>query len=165
MVQEINSHLFKIKGVAIVPGMSRNKIMYKKEELAKFAPTLKGKPMLMDHKNETKNIIGKIIETKFNHGTGSVHYSGVIKDKEVIELIKDGMLQNVSIGAVVGKLIEEELEDGSKQMVAEDMIAVELSTIPVPGVVGTSILGEMLNDVNKVKEGNKKSVRPLIESF
>jgi len=158
---------FFVQGVAITPGLSRNGIFYKAEELKKFAKTMNGVPFLKDHKNETDNIHG-VIEKGWWSNEDNVKFSGWTKDPEVISRIKDGRLRHVSVGATVGRLVEEEFEDGTKQMVAEDLHCVELSTIPVPGVPGASVspsLKDSLNELEKLKEGKVKRVKPLLESF
>jgi len=128
-----------IEGIAIREGISRNKIMYNAKELEKFAPTLTGKPILKDHVSETDNTIGKITSSESVDGGKAVHYKGWIKEDGtgIIDRIEDGRISEVSIGAIAGKLVKEKKTDDF--MVAEDLVGLELSTTPTPGVIGTSL--------------------------
>jgi len=105
----------------------------------KFSNTLSGRPILKDHESKTDNTIGKVLEGKSINNGKEVAYSGWIKEDGtgIIERIKDGRISEVSIGAVCGKLVKE--SESSDVLIAKDMTALELSTTPTPGVVGTSI--------------------------
>ena len=135
----MSSKKINIEGTAIVEGVSRNGIIYEAAELDKFAPTLTGRPILKDHEGLTDNTIGKITESKSINDGKSVSYRGWIKEdgSGILEKIKDGRISEVSIGAMVGKLVKEKAED--TDFIARDMHALELSTTPVPGVDGTSV--------------------------
>jgi len=141
-----------IKGVAIRHGISRNGIKYPMEEINNFAQTLSGRPFLKDHKAETDNTIG-VVERGFSDGDGVAYYEGWIKEdgSGIIEKIMDGRVKEVSIGAYVGKIVEEENDDGEITLVATEMEGLELSTTPTPGIRGTSLQQAM----EKIKEGNK----------
>ena len=127
-----------VQGIAVVEGLSRNGIFYQAEELMKFTPTLKGKPILKDHNAITDNVIGKITKTYFMNGM--VFFDGWIKndDKNIIDKINDGRISEVSIGAIVDKLVKEKSDD--EFTIAKGMTGVELSLVVVPGVVGTKII-------------------------
>ena len=130
----------KVKGVAIRHGISRNGVKYPLEEINKFASTLSGRPFLKDHRAETDNTIG-LVEKGFSDGNGVAYYEGWIKEdgSGIIEKIMDGRVKEVSIGAYVGRIVEEETEDGQMVLVATDMEGLELSTTPTPGIRGTSL--------------------------
>ena len=156
MVQKI-----EIEGIAIVEGKSRNNIYYTSKELEKFAPTLTGRPILKDHTNETDKTIGKVVKCESIDGGKKVRYKGWVKEDGtgIVEKIKDGRISEVSIGAMAGKLIKE--SEDSEYVIAKDLVGLELSTTPVPGVVGTSLshsnktelteekLKEIINDYMK----------------
>lgn len=138
-----------IEGIAIVEGISRNNIMYRGVELNKFAPTLIGRPILKDHANETDKTIGKVTyaESFMENGKTKVKYKGWVKEDGtgIIDKINDERIKEVSIGATVGKLVKE--SEDSPYNIAKDMTALELSTTPCPGVVGTSLgLNNSYND-------------------
>ena len=133
----MNEQIF-IKGTAITEGVSRNNILYSAAELSKFAPTLKGKPILKDHDSRTDNTIGKVTNTGTINNGAIITYEGWIKEdgSGIIEKIKDGRINEVSIGAIAKRMVREKDSD---ILIAEDIHALELSTTPTPGVVGTSI--------------------------
>lgn len=152
-----------IGGVAIKAGLSRNNIKYTEEELKKFTPTLKNRPILKDHESRTDNTIGVVTKSKFDINT--VSYNGWVKEdgSGIIEKINDGRVKEVSIGAIAGKLVKE--SEDSDVLIAKDIIAMELSTTPTPGVVGTSI-SQTLEDIQTNETAKRKiPVRPILENM
>ena len=128
---------YPVNGIAVRTGLSRNGIKYLPEELKNFAPTLANRPMLKDHWPSTDNTIGLV--EKSDYSKGRVFYSGWIKDQPTSEKIDDGRIKEVSIGAIVEKLVLENEEEPEGTLIARGITGLELSTTPVPGVVGTSI--------------------------
>lgn len=128
-----------IEGIAIVEGLSRNNVMYNSKELHNFAPSMKGRPILKDHNNSTDNVIGKITHSESVDNGKKVRYKGWIKEDGtgITEKIADGRISEVSIGAVAKRMIKESKD--SEYCIAEGLSCLELSTTPVPGVVGTSV--------------------------
>jgi hypothetical protein len=126
---EVNDEFF-IRGVAINETTTLNNVKYIAEELEKGASTWRNVPILLDHKNEVKNIVGRTTEkVNWNPVARRVDFEGKIMDKQIREMIKDGRIQSVSIGAKVDDLIEE--TDGSKKAVG--IRGLELSLVAVPG--------------------------------
>ncbi len=139
---------FLIKGVAINETTTLNNVKYVAEELMKAAPTFRNVPILLDHKNEVKNIVGRTTErVNFNPTYSRIDYEARIMDKDIREMIRDGRIQNVSIGAKVDDLIEE--TDGS--MKAIGIRGLEISIVAVPGDTQSS-LGQALQDCYHLKE-------------
>src|SRR3990167_6337492 len=66
-------------------------------------------------------------------------FKGLIADEHVKQLIMNGLLDHVSIGASVKNLRTEETENGEDIMVAEGIEFLELSVTPVTGVPEPSI--------------------------
>jgi len=128
-----------IEGIAVVEGRSRNNVFYSSKELNLFAPTLKGRPMIKDHNAIIDNVVGKITSTESIDGGKKVRYKGWIKDdgNGLLEKIKDGRVSEVSIGASAKRLLKEKEDDDL--VYAEGLEALELSLVPVPGVIGTSV--------------------------
>lgn len=149
----MESEQIKINGIAIRPGKSRNGITYSREELNNFSKTMENRPILVDHKSDdyTKNI-GLI--TNSSSINGIVKYEGWIKDSNmgVIERIKDKRLKEVSIGAHVERIVEDE----KGEIYAEGLTCMELSIVSCPGVKGTSL--------QQALESNKKQFT-ISESF
>lgn len=152
-----------VSGVAIKPGVSRNKIHYTKEELRKFAPTLKNLSIQKDHNDSVDASIGLVTNSIYNTKTDTVDYEGWIKDDghQIMEKVADGRVSKVSIGAVCGQLMKEE---GSDELFAENIEGAELSVVTVPGVVGTSI-SQALESIQKNKEDGKTKILPVAENF
>jgi hypothetical protein len=121
---------FFIRGVAINETTTLNNVKYVAEELEKGAPSWRNVPILLDHKNEVKNIVGRTTEkVNWNAEGRRIDFEAKIMDKDIREMIKDGRISNVSIGAKVEDLIEE--KDGSKKAVG--IRGLEISLVAVPG--------------------------------
>jgi len=123
-----------IEGIAINETTTRNGITYMAEELEPAAYTLKNKPILKDHENKVDNIVGFTTENvMFNSEKKAVVFQGIIKDKKAQDMIKQGLIKSVSIGATV-RDIEEYTKEGStdRMMVARGIQFVELSLVAVP---------------------------------
>jgi len=121
---------FIIRGVAINETTTLNNVKYVADELLKAAPSFRNVPILLDHKNEVKNIVGRTTErVNFNPSFNRIDFEAKIMDKDIKEMIRDGRIGSVSIGAKVDDLIEE--EDGS--MKAIGIRGLEISLVAVPG--------------------------------
>jgi len=144
MVQE----QMNVKGIAVREGTSRNGITYTKEELLPFSKTIKNKPILKDHESRTDNTIGKLTSGGSDDGGKTVFYEGWVKEDGtgILEKIDDGRASEVSIGAHVEKIVEE--ENGG--LLAVGLTCMEISTTPTPGVIGTS-LTQALENIGKGK--------------
>lgn len=144
------SRKLKVEGIAISEGISRNGIKYTGEELRKFSPTLKGKPILCDHTNTVESIVGKVTNTIFVDSGKYVRFEGWVTGDEVIEKIKDGRIENVSIGAMSKRMVKEDAD--SDVMTAEGLEGLELSLTPVPGIASASIMPQESFTEENVKQ-------------
>ncbi len=151
-----------VNGLAIKPQISRNRVKYTAEELDKFAKTLKGVSIQKDHSPSVDSAVGLV--TKSESNKGRVTYEGWIKEDStnLIEKVKDKRISKVSIGAICGQLVREK-EDGDI-MIAKDLVAVELSLVVVPGIVGATVK-QSLDSIRQNKENSKVKVKPILESF
>ena len=121
---------FIIKGVAINETTTLNNVKYVAEELEKAAPTFRNVPILLDHVNEVKNIVGRTTENvNFNSTDKRIDFEGKIMDKDIREMIKDGRIGSVSIGARVQDLTEE--EDGSMKAIGVQGLEISLVAVQV----------------------------------
>ena len=126
----IDGDNFMIRGVAINETTTLNNVKYVAEELQKAAPSFRNVPILLDHKNEVKNIVGRTTENvNFNSTFNRIDFEAKIMDKDIRMMIEDGRIGSVSIGAKVDDLTEE--EDGS--MKAVGIRGLEISLVAVPG--------------------------------
>lgn len=141
---------FIIGGTAINETITRNNVKYTAEELNQSASGLADKPILKDHKNEVDAIVGRTTTSYFDSVSKSVKFEGKIMDKLMREMIKDGRIKNVSIGAKVKDLKKEEA-DGNQFVVAKGIEFLELSLVPVPGDAGATIT-QALSEAFNIKE-------------
>lgn len=118
---------FIIRGVAINETTTHNGHKYIAEELQKASSHLIGKKLLVDHDNRVESIKGVIKNSWWNDAAKRIEFEGSVKDKTIKEMIRDGRLSDVSIGAYARDLVE---EDGAK--VAKGLQIVELSFVAVP---------------------------------
>ncbi|MFA5133020.1 MAG: hypothetical protein WC444_06865 [Candidatus Paceibacterota bacterium] len=132
----MNGTKFKVKGLAIEAGMSRNKIMYTAEELEQGSQTLAGVTIIKDHEATTDNSIGKVEYQTFKNG--QQHYEGWVEEDGtgVVQKIRDRRLK-VSVGAMVKQLVRENEDD--EFLHAKGIHYLELSTTPTPGVASANI--------------------------
>jgi len=125
---------FVIKGIAINSTTTRNGVKYTAEELSKAAHTLTGKPILKDHENSIDNIIGRVKSSSFNSSLQAIPFEGKIMEKKYQDMIKDGRINSVSIGAMVKEVAEEKVSEDSNEtvLVPRGIDFVELSLVAVP---------------------------------
>ncbi|MHA1876730.1 MAG: hypothetical protein ACTSUC_09840 [Promethearchaeota archaeon] len=119
---------FIIQGTAINSTTTSNNHTFLAEELEKSTPTLRGVPLLLDHKNEVSAIMGRVIGSDFNKESGKVLFKAKVQDSDIQKMIKDGRLNSVSIGADCEDI--EESEDGG--LIARGIHFRELSFVAVP---------------------------------
>lgn len=122
----------KVKGIAIDTGITRNGVMYPKEELLKSADSLKNIPIILDHEAKVSNIVGRTTSASFDGQ--SIIYTAEIMDERIKEMISDGRITNVSIGAMA------DVKEENKNLVARNLTFLELSLVCVPGCAGASIM-------------------------
>jgi len=120
---------FIIRGVAISETTTHNNHRYIAEELSKAAPGLMGKPLLVDHDNRVESIKGKVTSSFFDDIKKNIQFEAKIMDKDIKDMIKDGRISNVSIGAFAEDLVKEEDSDS---FIAKGIKIVELSLVAIP---------------------------------
>ncbi len=116
----------KVYGEAIHPGMSRNRNLYLPEELEKFAPSLMGRPIYLEHVS-SGNAVGKILKSWYDAVSGSVKYDGEIYDESTAEQLRLGLIKNVSICADYDTCDMEEVK------IPHNLEADHLGLVAVPG--------------------------------
>jgi hypothetical protein len=136
---------FFIRGVAINETTTRNNVKYIAEELEKAAPSFRNKPILLDHENSVINIVGRTTENvNFDSNRKSIMFEAKIMDKNIREMINDGRITDVSIGARVKDLVENR-EEG--YVTATGIEGVEISLVAVPGDPGANIASAIQNSL------------------
>lgn len=135
-INKENASLFFIEGTAINATETRNGITYIADELSKSAESLNGKPLLKDHNNSVDSIVGRIRESGFSDN--AVKFKAQVMDAKMREMISDGRITNVSIGASVRTMDEEKVGESVKR-IARGLEFLELSLVAVPGDPGATI--------------------------
>jgi len=151
---------FVIRGTAINETITRNNIKYIGEELEKAAPSLVGKPILKDHKHEVDSIIGRVSESIYQNK--GIQFGGIIKDSKSKEMIQDGRITNVSVGAKVKDLIKVEGEgEAETHFIAKGMEFLELSLVAVPGDPNATIM----QAITEAFDGGGKENNIIVEKI
>ena len=136
---------FFIKGIAINETTTRNGIKYVAEELEKAAPTFRNKPILLDHRNEIAALVGRTTENvnfeRDTEGMGKIYFEAKIADENIQKKINQGLIQEVSIGASITDLKED--DEGNK--IAVGLEGLEISLVCVPGDPGATLATAMDN--------------------
>lgn len=139
---------FLISGVAINETTTRNGIKYVGEELDKSAKSFRSKPLLIDHRNEVMAIVGRITERVFfDKNRKALMFEAKVIDKVIQTKINQGLITDVSIGAGVKDLVEE--EDGSKRAVQIE--GMEISLVAIPGDSSANFQKNIFESFGKVE--------------
>lgn len=145
-----------IHGVAIKATVSKNGVRYLPEELKKAAETFKGKPIIKDHEARMDNVVGRITDSYYVPETQQVEFDGLVMDAKMQEMVLDGRAQEVSIGASVENLVEEEV-NGETALTAYGMSGDELSFVVKPGVTGAGLSNSFENAMISICEAYQNS--------
>ncbi len=125
---------FIITGVALNATITSNNHKFIGEELRKSANTLNGVPLLVDHRNEVEAIKGRVISGEYDEEGQKVDFRAHIIDETMKEMVKDGRINSVSVGAAVEDL--EETDDGF--FIPRGIEFKELSLVAVPADAGAT---------------------------
>ena len=118
---------FIINGTAINETITSNNHKFIAEELRPAAETLTGCPLLVDHENKVENIKGRVLKGMFNEQDRKIDFRAKVMDKTCQEMIKDGRLNSVSVGATV-----EDCEEAEGCLIPRGIKFKELSLVAVP---------------------------------
>ena len=130
VVKDSNKDVTIISGTAISATTTRNGHTFLAEELEKSAATLKNKPILKDHINSVDSIVGRTTENiYFDSVANSIQFEARIVDKEIQQKINDGLIDSVSVGAMVTEIDQ---SDDEGTFIARGIEFVELSLVAVP---------------------------------
>lgn len=145
---------FIIKGTAISETTTHNNHKYIAEELEKAAPSMQGRPLLVDHDNRIESIKGKVVNSYFDASKRQIMFEAKVMDKNIREMIRDGRISNVSIGAYAEDLVK---DDVSEAYIAKGIKIAELSLVAVPADENASFAMAMANNI-AVKESMSPTV-------
>ncbi len=142
---------YTVQGTAVHATISRNGVKYVAEELEKATPTLKSKPILDSHNQDSiKNILGVVEDAWYDAAEQAVKFKGDIKNKDAQKQIDNGLVKHVSIGARARELVKE-TKDKVTTLVAKGLEFLELSLVAVPGIP-TATLTHALSEALKLEE-------------
>jgi len=127
---------FSIEGVAINETTTSNGHKFLGEELRSSAQSMVGVPLLKDHDNSVDSIVGRVKNAHFDEALRNIPFKAVIKDEKMKQLVKQGLLNTVSVGAHVDPKNIEETEDG--EIIPHGIIFKELSLVAVPADSGAT---------------------------
>lgn len=146
---------FLIKGVAISETTTHNNHKYIAEELQKATASMIGKPLLVDHSNTIESIKGRVTDALFDVAAKHIKFEAKVMDKQIKEMIKDGRISNVSIGAFAEDLVHEE-KTGA--YIAKGIKIAELSLVAVPADENACFAMAMANNygLKEAMESEKK---------
>jgi hypothetical protein len=143
---------FLIEGVAINTTTTSNNHKFLSEELQTSANTLTGVPLLKDHNNSVDAIVGRVKEGRYNEETQNVIFKAQVIDDKMKNLIKQGVLNSVSVGADAMDI--EESDDGS--LIPKGIIFRELSLVAIPADSGATFSQALTEAYDKCKSGKKQ---------
>lgn len=130
---EVNGE-FRIKGVAINETTTSNGHKFLAEELQSSAGSLMGVPLLKDHENMIDNIVGRVTNSFFDSSRNNIQFEAKIMDPKMKEMIKDGRINSVSVGASVEDM--DETDEGD--LIPRGITFQELSLVAVPADAGAT---------------------------
>ena len=140
---------FIIEGTAINVTTTSNGHKFLEEELEPSAHTLNDVPLLKDHRNEVDYIMGRVKEGKY--GDRKITFRAKVIDKNVQEMIRDGRLNSVSVGAMVESF---DIDEDDESYVARGITFKELSLVAVGADEGATF-GIALSEAYKMTTGIK----------
>jgi hypothetical protein len=120
----------RIRGVAMVTGMSRNSNIYTPEELEAFSSKLVNAPVYIEHVS-VDSAIGKVTKTEWDGH--KLWYEAEIYESDVADKIRKGLIQHVSVGADYDAI---DLVDAN---VPHGLHNAELSLVAVPGIPESNV--------------------------
>jgi len=151
---------FTIKGVAITETTTSNGHTFIAEELSKSASTLINVPLLKDHENRVDNIVGRVTGAHFDEMSKSIPFKAIVKDARMKQMIQDGLINSVSVGAHVNPADIEEGEDGN--IISYNITFKELSLVAVPADSAATFAVALNNAYNGFKSHSNEKLNSII---
>ncbi len=130
VVEKIVDKPLRIRGVAMVAGMSRNSNVYTPEELQAFSSKLVNAPVYIEHVS-VESAVGKV--TKAEWDGHALWYEAEIYESDIADKIRKGLVQHVSVGADYDAI------DVVNANVPHGLHNAELSLVAVPGIPESNV--------------------------
>ena len=157
-----NRNEFFIEGTAINVTTTSNGHVFLAEELEPSAESLKNTPLLKDHTNSVDNIVGKVVESRFENN--KVPFKAQVIDKAIQEKIELGLINSVSVGAQV-KAIEEELNEEKEptgNYILRGITFKELSLVAI-GADENATFAMAISEAMKIQKDEDKKLADKLE--
>jgi hypothetical protein len=116
-----------IEGIAISATTTGNNHKFLPEELELSAHTLNGVPLLVDHENKVECIKGRVINANWDNINLCIPFKAKVMDEMCKQMIRDGRLNSVSVGAQV-----KEVDELNGELIPHGITFRELSLVAVP---------------------------------
>jgi len=167
ILEKIVDKPLRIRGIALMAGMSRNLNVYMDEELERFASKLIGSPVYLEHVSAL-SAVGKVVDAKWDSKAKTLFYEAEIYDDETQEKIRKGLIQHVSVAADYERI------DNLDGKVPHGLNNAELSLVAVPGVPQTNVqimekiaqeptLNDSTNSLESEIDEIKKALKMLVK--
>lgn len=148
VIEKMADKPLRIRGVAMIAGMSRNFNIYTAAELEAFSAKLAGAPVYVEHVS-AELAVGKVTAAEWDGR--ALWYEAEIFESEIADKIRKGLIQHVSVGADYEAI---DLVDGK---VPHGLHNAELSLVAVPGIPETNItvlesLNQNANELKTLRE-------------
>lgn len=151
---------FMIEGIAINETTTSNGHTFIGDELRSSAKTLIGVPLLKDHINSVDKIVGRVKNANFDETMRNIPFKAMVKDMKMKQMIQEGLITDVSVGAHVLPKDIEETEDG--QIIPHNIIFKELSLVGVGADPGANFT-KALNNAWSNHKSQSTNVEQTIE--
>ena len=126
---------FIINGIAINSTVTSNNHKFLPEVLRESADSLINVPLLTDHENMVENIKGRVLASYFDEIDENIKFKAVVKDTRIKEMIKDKLLNSVSVGAAVDP---DDIEEIDGIIIPKNITFKELSLVAIPADDGAT---------------------------
>ncbi len=152
VIEKIVDKPLRIRGVAMVAGMSRNSNVYTPEELQAFSSKLVNAPVYIEHVS-VESAVGKV--TKAEWDGHALWYEAEIYESDIADKIRKGLVQHVSVGADYDAI------DVVNANVPHGLHNAELSLVAVPGIPESNVqvlekLAPAVVDDSELKSAKEK---------
>lgn len=161
------------KGIAIKAGVSKNKRNYSWEVLKKASQSMVGRPLMLNHSEDVRNIVGKVVECKLDELSQSLPVKIELDESEtsIVHKVKKGFINSLSIGATCNE--KESFIDENGVFNPVGLNFEELSFVHVGGVPGAIVNGIVAENIKKegsdmesnIKDSDFSAMKTAIESL
>lgn len=159
----------RINGVAISETTTLNGHVFLAEELEPSAPTLCDKPLLKDHNNSVDCIVGRTTNNcSYDPISKCIMFEADVMDDDMCEKIEKGLVNSVSVGAMIKNAEYKESQDGNGTYIMRGIKFVELSLVAVPADQNAGfscVMNESFTEVEETNDEEQKLMSDIKEQL